>query len=118
MDCVLNGSGVESPSGCFRNINWNSWVHRGGSAYHEGLLLGENVKITISIKNIPRYGGKFEFSYYLNGIMQNTKKIAEGGEITWVIENYLFENDGYLKLLVDNITRTSNFEWSATCEAN
>ena len=106
MDCELTGNGVDPISCCFNNINWNSWVPEGGRGLNEGLHLGENVKFAIKINNIPRYGGKFEFSYYLNGIRQNKKKIAKDDEITWVIENYLFENGGYPKLLLDTLQIT------------
>jgi len=116
MDCVLKGTGVEPVSGCFKQYSWNSMVSY--MSYIPELLMGENVKLTIKVKNLPQWGGTFDFSYFLNGVLQDKKEMANESEAVWVIDNYNFDNDGYLKLQADNPSTATMFEWSVTCESN
>ena len=114
--CVLKGTGVEPVSGCYEEYSFQGGVHV--ETYHDNLLIGENVKLTINVKNLPEWGGTFDFSYFLNNVLQHKKAMANEEQSSWVINNYNYNNDGYLKLLANNPSESTLFEWSITCESN
>jgi hypothetical protein len=121
LDCVLQGTGVEPVSGCYQqNYSWSSIVpQHNGWISHPNLIMGENVKLIISAKNKATDSNwKFDFSYFLNEVEKEKTNLVGGGKVSWTIDNYNFDTDGYLKLLGNNATNSIWFEWSVTCEAN
>ncbi len=119
LDCVLSGSGVEPISGCFFDEHkYSSIIGDNAIVTSNQILMGENIKITINVKNNIYLGKSFDFAYYLNDIEQEKRRINEGEETTWVIDSYLFENDGYLKLKLDNSNGLVWFDYSASCQPN
>lgn len=124
MDCVLKGTGVEPISGCFDQINFRDSINSGQFTYYKdpGLLLGENVNLTISIENedLINHDSTFDFYYTLDGVIQHTQDdIPEGGKYEWVIENYLLENDGYLNYRIgDSKGGGSVYVLTISCESN
>lgn len=120
IGCVLKGTGVEPVSGCFeQEYSWQSIVpQHNGYVYKDNLIMGENVKLIISSENLSTSDGNFDFSYFLNGVLQNEKNLGKGDKVSWIIENYNFDNNGNLKLLNNNATNSISFKWSVTCESN
>ncbi len=119
LDCVLSGSGVEPISGCFFDEHTHSSIIGSTTTVtSNNVLLGENVKITINVENKQYLGKSFDFAYYLNDIEQAKRRVNEGEQVTWVIDNYLFENDGYLKIKLDNSNGVVWFDYSASCQPN
>ncbi|WP_298773500.1 hypothetical protein [uncultured Shewanella sp.] len=119
MDCVLEGGGVELVSGCFitEPTIFNGTVT--GSWYTKtGMMPGENVKLTLNVKH-TKYEGKFDFSYSFAGVEQERARIGPGGEHTFIIDNYLFENNSYLKLLANNTKgKIAKFKVTLICSEN
>ena len=118
MDCVLDGGGVEPVSGCFITEPLVKYGTVTGSWYMPTLMPGENVKLTLNVKH-TKYEGKFDFSYLLNGVEQASFRVNPGVEHSFIIDNYLFENDGYLKVLADNTKgKIAKFTFTLTCSEN
>ena len=125
LDCVLKGSGVEPISGCFgEDLNHGPYymlkrmTKKEPFILNSRLLMGANVKLKITFKNIHQFGGSYEASYFLNEALQEKMTILDGKEHSFVINNYLFENDGYLKLMIDKGTADYIYHLIITCEAN
>ncbi len=123
-DCVLKGTGVEPISDCFYNhdlTNTRTFGGDGAKVTFPNRILGENVKINIHIinENYPGFGGSFRASYFLNGVLNDSQRLINvSDEYSWVIENYNFENDGYLKFVADQSDGIVQFTLTMTCEAN
>ncbi|MCL1126410.1 hypothetical protein [Shewanella surugensis] len=118
MDCVLDGGGVEPVSGCFITEPLIKYGTVTGSWSMSTLMPGENVKLTLNVKH-TQYEGKFDFSYLLKGVEQASFRVNPGVEHSFTIDNYLFENDGYLKVLADNTKgKIAKFTFTLTCSEN
>jgi|GEM_PF-4564066 len=119
--CVLKGLGVEPVSGCFEENhhgNIASIWNLTNPLFREGHVWGENVKMSLNIRNIPHDGNDFDFSVYLGGVLQERKTVTEGSSASWFIENYIFEDDGYLVIQVEKAPGAIHVVWDITCESN
>ncbi|WP_299006264.1 hypothetical protein [uncultured Shewanella sp.] len=119
MDCVLDGGGVEPVSGCFitepKIFNGTvtaRWFTK------TGLILGENVKLALHVEH-TQFKNKFDFSYSLAGEEQARIRIGPSEDHTFTIDNYSYDNNGYLKLLADNTKKKiAKFKVTLTCTEN
>ena len=119
MDCVLNGSGVESPSACYRDFDHGPFkMFQRNTTTLDNLIMGENVNLTITFKNIKQSGGSYVARMFLDKVEKEKIKITEGNEHSFVIDNYLFETDGYLDLTVREATADYIYHVIITCEPN
>lgn len=119
ISCVLSGTGVEPISACSRDdISFSTFLASDQTVVQNVPLLGENVKITIEAKNEKQSGNSFKFAYFLNGIEQEDITLEEGKDVTWVIDNYLLEDDGLLRTELNSHEGNVRYSISVSCEPN